>query len=209
METDNVRRIRPENGSVDDAGGSSEAPVGPSTDDNVISLDDVRKGEQAQKDNVIVIGEYADQADVEGISRDLEEDYIKDQIKKELYNLQALKPTLNKFEQESYTILATDPFFSKCSLRVKLALLRYPPFYLYRMQSTGHHAFIESYEEAKKGYIDRYAKGDITVTLNLKRLWNLDLLEEKQIRFCPLTDLVRLKHRRIAEEERLVSHGAI
>jgi hypothetical protein len=199
MEIDNVRGIRPEDGRSDESGGSGE-PAVPASDETVSIAD---------FDNVIAIGEF-ETVDIEVIDNSREPGYIKEEIRKELKKLQDIKPLLNHFERESYEILANDPWFKQIAAapRILLAVLQYPPFYLYKMKSTGHHAFIKSYEEAKKGYKDRYAKGEITVTLELKSIWNQDLLYERMIRFCPLKDLERLQHRKIAERERLVSHGA-
>jgi len=200
MEIDNVRGIRPEDRSADEPGGCGEPAVPESSED--VSIQDF--------DNVIAIAEFDDDLDIDVIDRSKESEFIKTQIRTELYNLQTLKENLTAVEKESYEILANDPWFKSLvsTPRIMLAVLQYPPFYLYQMRSTGHHAFIKSYEIAKKGYKDRYAKGEITATLALKSIWNQDLLYEREIAFCPLTDLVRLKHRKIAESERLVSHGA-
>jgi hypothetical protein len=192
MEIDNVCGVRPEDGSVDVPRGSTEDI-------------DAEGGES----NVITIADF-ESLDIEVIDRSKEPGFIANEIKQRLRQLQDEKYLWTAPElRDWHALITSDWLWKQCSLRVRLAVLNYPPFYLYRLQSTGHHAVITSYEEAKPKTKDRYAKGEITCSVKLESLWNADLLNERMIAFTPLTDLIRLKHIEIAKSERIVSSGAI
>lgn len=199
METDNVRRIRSEDGLPDDAGGSGEVPA---SEGDVISLSDF--------DNVIQIAELDDSTNIEVIDQRKDPGYVRQQIREHLAKLQEQKNELTEFEKESYEDLANHPWFRSLAStpRIMLAVLQCPPFYLYKLKSTGHHVQIKSYEIAKKGYKDRYLQGEIGVTISIKQVWNQDLFAEREVAFCPLSDLERLQHIKMAQMVRLVSHGA-
>lgn len=103
-------------------------------------------------------------------------------------------------EREEWLKLFNHPWYQKLPERLKKLVKERPPFYLYKMRSTGHFAIIQSYNEDNKD-----DSAELIITVKLKPEHNSAFVFEREIFGVPKRDLEPFKLIRVARVMDIIS----
>lgn len=114
--------------------------------------------------------------------------------------MEEVSNNVSDLERGEWQKLFNHPWYQKLPERLKKLVKERPPFYLYKMRSTGHFVTIHSYNEDK---FDDNA--ELVITVKLKPEHNKEFVFERELFGVPKRDLEPFKIMAVARVMDIIS----
>lgn len=107
-----------------------------------------------------------------------------------------------ELERKEWLKVFRSKWYLELPERIKQIVKQYPPFFTYKLKSTGHLAIIKEFGDDKEDH-----EAPVFVVVKLLPKYNQDLIFERDLWGVPLSDLEHVEMRMITDMKKRVTSG--